>query len=107
MADNGLPPLPQHLLPCPFCGSVLKRDDKGNTGAQHLPNTPCPLSGWFIGARNLQDWQRRQTIAPVLTMTVADGRPVFHDDATGRIITARELNLYIEWYEAQRAKTPA
>lgn len=98
-----LPPLPDQLAPCPFCGATLKRDDKRNTGAQHPPNSgDCPLGGWFIGAANLPGWQRRQTeAAPALSMSVIDNRPVFHDDASGRPVTARELNLYIDWYQSQ------
>lgn len=111
MTSAGLPPLPDNIPPCPFCGLFLRRDDNRNTGAAHPVNPECVMSGWFIGARNLTGWAMRRSAAPppppnmaarVLTMTVEDGRPVFHDDASGRPVTARELNHYIEWYESQR-----
>jgi len=103
--------MPENLPPCPFCGLFLNPDERRHTGAAHPINAECVLSGWFIGAHNLKAWAMRRSsapppppsmAAPALTMTVEGDRPVFHDNASGRPVTARELNLYIEWYETQR-----
>lgn len=89
--DN-LPP----IKPCPFCGLALKPDVRRNTGAAHPLNPQCPISGWFIGAANLPNWNRRRAI---LRYNLVENRPEFNNESRGEKVTADFLNKVVDYYE--------
>jgi hypothetical protein len=50
------------LMPCPFCGAELERDEDG---AQH-PGDDCVLSQVYIFDTNLHEWNRRTGLSSPL-----------------------------------------
>ena len=91
-----LPPIPDHIPPCPFCGQRLV-PCRRNTGASH-PTGDCTLAGWFIGAANLPRFGRRQ---PLLAMEIVDGHPIFNTEAKGRPVTIEMVNQTVAYYKEQ------
>ena len=96
--NNGLPPLPTFIPPCPFCGAVLKRDDKRNTGAAHpVDGYGCLLSGWFIGATQLSKFARRAGLG----MKIIEGHPVFNQEGRGQSVDIEMVNKTLAYYKEQ------
>jgi len=57
------------LLPCPFCGAELERDEDG---AQH-PGDDCVLSQVYIFDTNLHEWNRRTDLSsPLAAVAMRD-----------------------------------